>query len=335
MARAIAKPDCKVSALPLPGVTTSWTNGSRPPFRALSVFVGEFSLEAAESVLGTMDSSPVEVVDILTSLIDKSLIRASHADDAEPRYSMMFTIQRFGIGELDASPESMRIHLAHAEIALGYAERAAKAFRHLAGEEQWPWFVLLERERGNWRAALSWLHEHGETTAMLRLVTALGWFWYIRGPIREGAFWSERAVAMPMYGVAPALRPRALVAKGLLDLNSQNLTAAHAALAESLQTAPVPAEPWWIASSELFLGMVALAEGDYAFAEVNLVRSIATYRSIPHEINATIALGQMTAAAWGQGEPERALAHLPRGNRTGSGSSTINGVWVSRWVIRR
>lgn len=113
---------------------------------------------------------------------------------------MLFTIRSFGAAELDGSPESVAVRRAHAEYILGVAEEAAEVFRHITGTDQLPWFAVLERERGNWRAALSWLHEHGDTAAMLRLTTALAWFWYVQGPIQEGHFWLERAVAMPTEG---------------------------------------------------------------------------------------------------------------------------------------
>lgn len=278
-------------------------------FRALSVFVGEFSLEAAERVLGAaLGMDPIEVLEAIASLIDKSLIWTARTERSEPHFSMLFTIRSFGAAELDGSPESVAVRRAHAEYILGVAEEAAEVFRHITGTDQLPWFAVLERERGNWRAALSWLHEHGDTAAMLRLTTALAWFWYVQGPIQEGHFWLERAVAMPTEGVPPNLRPRALVGKGLLDVFLGRLEDARASLNESLKTAPDPGEPWWVASADLFLGMVGLAEGEYAIAEQYLLRSIEGYRVIRHPINETIALGLLAAAAWGRGESERALA---------------------------
>ena len=156
--------------------TIEWSHDLLSPseqalFRRLSVFVGGCSYDAAEGVCG---ADP----DTLQSLIDKSLLRRRDVEFGS-RYWMLETIREHAAERLDASGEADRLRGDHAAHFLAFAE-AANAL------EQPRFYLILDAEHANLRAAMAWLREKGETERELRLAAALHWFWRVRGPVGRG-----------------------------------------------------------------------------------------------------------------------------------------------------
>jgi predicted ATPase/DNA-binding CsgD family transcriptional regulator/DNA-binding transcriptional regulator YiaG len=171
-------------------------------FRRLAVFVGGCTLEAVEALSEMLDGSKAaDVLDVVTSLIDKHLLYQSEQGSKgyeEPRSLMLETIREYGWECLSSCSEFEPTRQAHAQYYLQLAEEAES---HLFGAEQEHWFDRLERELENLRAALNWSMEPGREEAelrgetALRLAGALVRFWTVRGPESEGRSWLERALA--------------------------------------------------------------------------------------------------------------------------------------------
>lgn len=124
-------------------------------FRRLSVFVGGFTLQAAELVAGkAADGQSADVLDEVASLANKNLLRRVEQTDDEPRFAMLKTIREYALEHLSESGEETSIRHAHADYYLALARRAEP---ELTGSRQAAWLDRLETEYGNLRAALSWL----------------------------------------------------------------------------------------------------------------------------------------------------------------------------------
>jgi non-specific serine/threonine protein kinase len=198
--------------------TMDWSYGlltapERALLRALSVFAGGFTLEAAEAVCGDVGvpfagpDSQVDVLDLLASLVDKSLVVLGDRE-GEPRYRLLETVRQYAREKLDAADdgEHESVRRRHAAYFLALAEAAEPQLRE--GPEQLVWFARLETEHDNLRAALDWAAEQDATTG-LRLAGALAWFWYIRGYFGEGRRWLERFLNAGADG-PPSVRAKAL-----------------------------------------------------------------------------------------------------------------------------
>jgi predicted ATPase/DNA-binding CsgD family transcriptional regulator len=160
------------------------TNEEQVCFSRLAVFVGGFSLAAAESVVASGSSTGTSsVLELVASLTEKSLVEAASGADHEARFRLLETIREFAEERLAASGEAEAVRAAHAQTYLAQAESAVP---HLRGLEQARWFDLLEREHPNQRTALLWFREQGNVEAALRLAGALGRFWEARGHLTEG-----------------------------------------------------------------------------------------------------------------------------------------------------
>ena len=166
----------------------------------MSVFVGGGTLEAAESVCnpGSVSSSnpptplQTDILDGITSLVDKSLLRQEERPDGEACFVMLETLREFGLERLAESGEEETTRRQHTGFFLDLTERAAP---ELQGPQQGAWLDRLEAEHDNLRGALGWALERGEVDTELRLCVALWLFWFFQGHLTEGRQWLESALA--------------------------------------------------------------------------------------------------------------------------------------------
>ena len=176
----------------------------------LAVFSGGFTLDAAEAVAAGGDIEALQVLDLLTTLVDKSLVVA----DDEPfrvRYRLLETIRQFALTRLASSGEAEAIRDAHANFHLRLAEQAALTF--MADDE------LLSREEpehDNLRAALEWALDRGLIEEAISLLVGLTNLWMTRGLLREANVWFDRVLGHPQFEASRS-RYRAWWARALLS----------------------------------------------------------------------------------------------------------------------
>ncbi|MEV4425995.1 BTAD domain-containing putative transcriptional regulator [Streptomyces sp. NPDC049602] len=173
----------------------------RTLLRQVSVFAGGWDLAAAEAL------SP-HAADALGALVDKSLVVASPAEGGEMRYRLLETIHEYATER--AAEDPALLAAAEATHTAHFTALAEAAEPRLRSAEQLPWIDRLERDLDNIRAALhrtlvgapkvSASPQQGgpppDEAAALRLVFAMGWFWWLRNYRPEGLAWVDRAVAL-------------------------------------------------------------------------------------------------------------------------------------------
>ncbi len=158
--------------------------------RRLSVFPGGVTLTTAEAVCADDELPAADVVDLLSALVDKSLLQAV----GDGRYRMLETIRAYGQERLVTAGEHLSIRRAHAGYFLRLAEMAES---HLRGREQMTWLRGLDAEHGNLLAALRFYADTENADGAVRMAAALGWFWSLRGYRAEASAWLNDAVAIP------------------------------------------------------------------------------------------------------------------------------------------
>jgi non-specific serine/threonine protein kinase len=210
----------------------------RTLFRRLAVFAGGFTLDGAEAIGGEwgdagLAASPPPILDLIASLVDKSLLRQEDGSAGEPRYTLLETVREFGLEQLDLHGESEDAGRRHAAWYLALAEQAAPA---LLGAEQREWAERLDGEYANLRVALAWLLAHDEAVAALQLAGSLILFWFLRGHLREGAQWLEQSLDRSRIA-APEERVWALFGSGLLTWARGDFARAEAIGARALALA--------------------------------------------------------------------------------------------------
>ncbi len=191
-------------------------------FAELAVFVGTWSIDAAEAICGAD-------VDTIAALVDSSLIeRRSEADD-EPRFRMLETIREYAQERLRGA-DADALRLLHAEYYLALAERLEPTLLTAGAEKS---LATLAREHDNLRAALAYAGEQPNRQLALRLGRALGRFWYVRGYLSEGNAWLTAALRESEHQPAE-LRAGALKALGMLERNQGLLDEAELHYNEAL-----------------------------------------------------------------------------------------------------
>jgi DNA-binding CsgD family transcriptional regulator len=193
----------------------------------LSVFAGGFTIAAAESVCSDSGTDDIldrdAVIDVLSRLVDKSLIHAdvdSHPGDREVRYRLLETIRFFARERLAESAEGEPTRERHRDFYLTLVERAEP---ELTTSEGPAWLARLEREHDNLRVALEWCEATHAYERFLRLVTALTLFFEMRSHLCAGGRWFTRALA---HDDGPsALRARALWGAAHLALYGEDYEA--------------------------------------------------------------------------------------------------------------
>ncbi len=201
----------------------------------LAVFVGGWTLEAAEAVCSSVGPLATSVLDGLHALLNHHLVHPSGGSDGQPRFAMLETIREYAHERLMERGEWEAASQAHAAYFLALAEVAAP---ELHGSEQVGWFDRLDDEQPNLRVALTFLLDHGAALDALRLAGALYWFWFVRGHLAEGRAWLERVLTAAGAPDGPMVTleiARAHYAAAYLALAQGNLGTALAMFSENVR----------------------------------------------------------------------------------------------------
>jgi predicted ATPase len=206
----------------------------RALFRRLSVFAGGWTLEAAEAVANPGAELGRDVVGVLGSLVDKSLVQRAPVPSEAVRFGMLETIRAFGDEQLEEAGEADATRDRHASHFLRVAEAAEP---HLRGVEQKRWLDELELEHDNLRTALRQAIDAGHARIGLRVVGALWRFWHLHGHLAEGRRWAEEVLALPGSSERTAERAKALTALGGVAYWQEDLPTTRRAYEEALAIA--------------------------------------------------------------------------------------------------
>jgi len=218
----------------------------RALLQRLSIFAGDFTLHAAESVGADVDLDAADVLDILAALVDKSLV-VMHEEAGTTRFQLLETIRQYAVARLQETGQFHRVCMRHAKT---YLDLAAEAAPHLITRERPPWVQRISRELDNIRIALACTRDD-DVAAHLRFLGHLGWFWYSSGHWSEGRRWLDGAIALPSPESARHDRARVLLGAGVLA---------------SLQGDTTAAVPWVEESAAIFRSLGDVSGEAYSLA---------------------------------------------------------------------
>jgi predicted ATPase/DNA-binding CsgD family transcriptional regulator len=270
----------------------------RAVLRRLAPFAGGFGLDAARAVCSGQDVAPDEVLDLLTRLVNKSLVAAEVAAQVA-RFHLLETVQQYAAARLHAAGEADTAAGQHLRWCVDLAERAEPEQR---SPDQTLWLDRLELEHENFSAALEWSSTaSGGVEAGLRLAAALRWFWFARGHPSEGLLWLARGLASPSP-VAPSVRAKSLDAAGALCHSLGDLVSAETYLTEGLTLWRQLGDKRGMAVSLNTLGLVAKAQGSHARAGTQLHEALDLAREMDDAPRLATVLNNLAALAIDQGD---------------------------------
>ena len=291
--------------------TLDWSYGllsvaERSLFARLAVFVGGWTLEAAEAICDV--GTEAESLQNMSALVDKSLVQQQGSIQHEPRFTMLETVREYALERLEESGELQSLRRRHANYFLELAEEEERASQ---GPLQRAWLDRLEIEHDNLRAALAWsLSPQGDTEMALQLTGALSHFWYVREHHSESRMWLQNA--LERGSDATAARAKVLVSAGRLAWFQGELARANTLLKESLTLYQDLGDDVGAAFAVLVLGRTAVSQGDRRRGETLIEESLALFRQQGNMWGIARALIVLGDGALFEGDVDRATAKFQR-----------------------
>ncbi len=187
------------------------TDAERALFRRLAMFLGGFGLEAAHAVAGDDGVERYQVLDLLSLLVDKSLLTAENVS-GRTQYRLLETMRQYALEKLGESGETIEIGNRHRD----YYTALAAGLDSPKGVGDAQRLEHVQAEFDNLRGAFAWSLENDESEPALRLATSLLPLWFSRWRNREGLAWLAAALAAEAPQDDPA-RVRALAYQGMLQ----------------------------------------------------------------------------------------------------------------------
>jgi predicted ATPase/class 3 adenylate cyclase len=257
-------------------------------FEKLSVFAGGWTLESAEAVCDPAGLG-LDILEGLTSLVDKSLVRRVDPAEGSVRFSMLETIREFGLEQLAAGSDIDVVVRRHAEYFL---DLAVEAEAHLTADDQGEWLDQCDREHANIRAALRRGIDEGEAERAQEAAGALWRFWQQRGHLAEGGRWFEEILAMPSGQERTAARAKAMIGAGGIAWWQQDRESAGVFYQEALVIEREVGDPARIAEALYNLAFV-VAGDDLESAARMLQESLDLFRHVGDERGVAQVLGML------------------------------------------
>jgi DNA-binding SARP family transcriptional activator len=277
----------------------------RAAFRRLAVFFGGFTLPAAERIAAGGGIRPEAMLELLTRLADKSLLRVEHAR-GNSRYFFLAIIRDYARERLIEASESDLVRRIHLEYFPELAELAAARIERFEGKAGLEAELdRLDDELPNIRRAFEFAQEAGHPIAALRMAGPLGRYAYLRGHYLQIRQWMDAAVTS-CPDAAADLRAKALLGSGRLALLQCDYAPAVRRLEAALRLYRELEDPRGIASSLQVLGSVAREQGRYARAVELHAESLAIAEAAGDRWATASAHGYLAFASWLQRDFARA-----------------------------
>ncbi|WP_394793811.1 ATP-binding protein [Armatimonas sp.] len=295
----------------------------------LAVFAGGWTLRAAEAVCASEELESWEILDLLTLLVDKSLVTYEERE-GNARYRLLETVRQYARDRLLDSGLGEAARDQHRDYFLALAKEAEQK---LVGPEQGSWYALLEREHDNLRVALEFCLTDSNTVALGQaLAGALGKFWLVRGHLTEGREWYDRMLEQPGGEARTRARADALHGAATLAATQNDYDVAESYNRQSLEIRREIGDKKGIGGSLNNLGNAAFFQGDHDTARAFHEESLAIKREIGDQSGISISLNNLGNIAHQQGDfaaaklfHEESLAiKQTLGDRNGIASSLLN-----------
>jgi len=306
-------------------------------FRRLAVFAGGFTIDAATAVMQSdSQDSGIDVIDGVSSLVDKSLLVTREQADGETRFRMLGVVREYALEHLDHTAEADPTRRAHAAYFLSLAENAEP---HLQGWQPARWLNRLEEEHDNLRAALRWSIVHCAETAG-RIAAAIRYFWNFQGYLTEGLRWSEAVLNLGQE-IPKEARWKILSMAGNLARFLGNHQTARDMYEEGLAEGRAINNLSQISLSCRGLSGLAMEQGEYDAARRFLEEALTSARQASDQFGVARSLSMMGDLARTRGDDlqarplyEEALAICRRiGNQYAIGN-ILNNLAAAEYVLQ-
>jgi non-specific serine/threonine protein kinase len=260
-------------------------------FAYLSVFAAGWTLEAAESICATSGVATEDVLELLSRLVDRSLVQVEPRPGGMVRYRLLETLRQFAEERLRDGGDLDVLRARHADY---FVDLGRQAEPHMNGGPHFAtWVERLESERDNVRAALRWCVARGEVERGLALGAAVWRMWYVRGALSEGREWLEALLRLSRGSGRTATQAKVLSAAAALIAQQGDHARAEALLGEALEIARELGDTRRICICFNNLGISLRSRGQLALASARLMEAIASAQACGERIMEAISLANL------------------------------------------
>lgn len=270
-------------------------------FAGLSVFRGGFNYAEADKVISQTErksssESDVELLDVITSLNEKSLLITDSGKGNSPRFQMLEVVRDYASDVLAARGDAETMSRAHAKYFLDLTEEGEP---HLRSNDSADWFNRLEQENDNIRAAIAWSIGNDLRTAA-RIAASMRNLWVTHGHIREGKHWLEE-ISRSKADLPPELRWKLLTALGNMNQFQGNPEAARNIYLEALEESRRFGDQRCIAQSLRGIAAIDYIQLNFSSASQRINEALEISGSINDEFGTAAALARLGDIAAAQG----------------------------------
>lgn len=253
----------------------------------LGVFISGFDLAAAEAICGADPLTSDDILDLLGSLVEKSLVMLEERDDGS-RYKMLETIREYAHDKLEKNDALVDTSTRHCEH---YFAIAKAANRGLQGPEQADWIWRLEAELDNVRTAMALpLNGGADPFIAVKFAVAMQGFWILRGYCTEGRNLVRTALALPAIQASSVAHAWALYVGAALAESQSDHPEARTMLETCLELRRGLENPVDIAATLSTLSLARLQAGDAAGAAAGEREALEIFRGLGDRVGEAIGL---------------------------------------------
>ena len=281
-------------------------------FQRVAIFAGSWNGEAIEYIMGPEVTKPYDPSDVLTYLVNKSLVIAEEQEEAEDeteeiRYRLLKTVQQYALEKGQQVVDWPQIYARHDAWYLQLAEEASA---QLHGPEQLSWLRLLDTDMPNIRAVLTRSLAQRQIETVVRLAEAVTRFWIIRNQFSEGRYWFETLLTTERYynELSPMLRARVLFGAAEFARYQGAHERACTLLEEQVALLQTLDDPARLAEAQVYLGTALGMRGEHERAQELCQAGLDFYRAHNQINGITRTLIVLSLSALSQGKYLRAIA---------------------------
>jgi len=309
-------------------------------FKRLGMFASGFGLDAATTVCGGEGLDEIEILDLLTSLTDKSLVVADTGWEQE-RYHLLESTRAYALEKLTAAGERESLARRHAEY---FRDQAQAADERYGTASSFAWLAAVELELDNYRAALEWALTQGNDAVLGGAIAgAIDQVWFRGGLGVEGRYWTGLAIERMSETEQPRLVARLWVAlattlSGKLGYEAAERAArlyassgdrrgvgratrlrsfllsqmgrfdeASEANSQALATLSTCGDKWGIANCLARQASIEWHRGDIGAGRERFAQALAAYKALGDEFGTALVLSNSAELEFADGHPSEAL----------------------------
>ncbi|OGO60355.1 MAG: hypothetical protein A2032_02745 [Chloroflexi bacterium RBG_19FT_COMBO_49_13] len=297
-------------------------------FARLGVFMGGFSLEAAEEVCQLGAGAGLDIFQGIDSLLNNSLLQPEYFDSTQPRFRMLETIREFALEKLNEVGELKDIQRQHAQY---FIEKIGLVNQMLSTREADRALAWIDVELDNLRAALAYCFEDATMAwSAPWLLIEMNFPWYRRGFLSEGREWANRLLHSSVTVEQPIARCYALWSSGALAMWQGDLNDALDKLEQAVDTAKLIEIPMAVATTQLFLGTTYVNRGKDKVALQHLQEAMELFEQLDMSWYMATTLVHMGNASHGMGDFTKARDYLNQALEIGQ---PIGENWLISFIL--